>query len=167
MRANEITIGGVYACRVSGKLAPVRVDRSLGRGRWAATNTATGRAVRVSSARLRWEWGNVESRRRYNATQVAERPATAPAGPPPTIESITAFSLLRYAIGRAISCRCGGFLDARSAVLIETRDGGTVVACGRCADRIPPARLEELGARVLCDGRTVGGAVRMAEGMLR
>jgi hypothetical protein len=54
MKKNDITIGGVYVCKVSGKLVPVRIVQASPTGGWQAVNVATGREVRVkTAARLR------------------------------------------------------------------------------------------------------------------
>lgn len=54
MRKNEVEIGGTYHAKVSGRVVVVRIDRESPYGGWEATNTATGRAVRIrTAARLR------------------------------------------------------------------------------------------------------------------
>lgn len=54
MRKNEISIGGTYVCKVSGRLVPVRIVQDNPLGGWNAINVTTGRGVRVrSAARLR------------------------------------------------------------------------------------------------------------------
>jgi len=54
MKKNEITIGGMYAAKVSGKVVPVRIAGESPYGGWEAINTITGRGVRIrSAARLR------------------------------------------------------------------------------------------------------------------
>ena len=54
MKKNEVTIGGVYAAKVSGKVVPVRITGPSPYGGWDAVNTQTQRAVRIrSAARLR------------------------------------------------------------------------------------------------------------------
>jgi hypothetical protein len=54
MKKHEITLGGVYVAKVSGRLTRVRIDRESPHGGWDATNIETGRAIRVrSAARLR------------------------------------------------------------------------------------------------------------------
>ena len=54
MKKNEITIGGVYAAKVSGKVVPVKITGESPYGGWDAVNTQTKRAIRVrSAARLR------------------------------------------------------------------------------------------------------------------
>jgi hypothetical protein len=54
MKKNEITIGGVYAAKVSGKVVPVKITGESPYGGWDAVNTQTRRAVRIrSAARLR------------------------------------------------------------------------------------------------------------------
>lgn len=54
--------------------------------------------------------------------------------------------LVRYAVTRAITCRCGQILDCRSAVLYEAYDrkgesAGIHVLCDRCA-RIAHAKVD-------------------------
>lgn len=54
MKKNEITIGGVYAAKVSGKVVPIRITGQSPYGGWDAVNTQTKRTVRIrSAARLR------------------------------------------------------------------------------------------------------------------
>ena len=54
MKKNEITIGGIYAAKVSGKVVPVKITGESPYGGWDAVNTQTKRAIRVrSAARLR------------------------------------------------------------------------------------------------------------------
>ena len=54
MKKNEVTIGGVYAAKVSGKVVPVRITGASPYGGWDAINAHTKRAVRIrSAARLR------------------------------------------------------------------------------------------------------------------
>lgn len=51
MKQKDIEVGGVYAALVSGTVVPVRIDRESPFGGWEATSIATGRRVRVRSAR--------------------------------------------------------------------------------------------------------------------
>jgi len=54
MKKAEVKVDGTYAAKVSGKVVPVRIDAENPRGGWDATNTATGKKVRIKSAqRLR------------------------------------------------------------------------------------------------------------------
>ena len=54
MKKNEITIGGVYAAKVSGRIVPVLITGESPCGGWDAVNTQTKRAIRIrSAARLR------------------------------------------------------------------------------------------------------------------
>ena len=56
MKKNEITIGGMYAAKVSGKVVPVRITGESPYGGWRAVNMQTQRSVRIrSAARLRRE----------------------------------------------------------------------------------------------------------------
>ena len=54
MKKDQVKIGEVYSVKVSGSMAPVRVDRENPRGGWDGTNMKTKKAVRIKSAqRLR------------------------------------------------------------------------------------------------------------------
>jgi hypothetical protein len=54
MKKNEIKVGGLYRAKVSDKVVTVRIDSTHGKGGWNATNTATGKRIRIKSAqRLR------------------------------------------------------------------------------------------------------------------
>ena len=54
MKKNQITIGGIYAAKVSGKVVPVRITGESPYGGWDAVNTQTKRTVRIrGAARLR------------------------------------------------------------------------------------------------------------------
>lgn len=54
MKKNEIEIGGLYTAKVSDRIVKVRIDSINTHGGWNATNTATGKRIRVKSAqRLR------------------------------------------------------------------------------------------------------------------
>ena len=51
MRRDEVQIGRVYTAKVSDKLVSVRIDGENPHGGWDATNLATGKKVRIKSAR--------------------------------------------------------------------------------------------------------------------
>lgn len=54
MKKDQVKVGGLYTAKVSDKLVTVRIDRAHSGGGWNATNTATGKAIRIKSAqRLR------------------------------------------------------------------------------------------------------------------
>lgn len=54
MTKNEITIGGTYVAKVSGRLVEVRIDREYPRGGWEGTSLSTNKTIRIkSSQRLR------------------------------------------------------------------------------------------------------------------
>ena len=50
MKKEQVQIGGTYVAKVSGQLAPVRIDAESRYGGWDATNIATNRKVRIKSA---------------------------------------------------------------------------------------------------------------------
>lgn len=49
MKRDQVQLGSVYACRVSGRVVPVRVVDRLRSGGYRATNTRTGKPIRVKS----------------------------------------------------------------------------------------------------------------------
>jgi hypothetical protein len=54
MKKDQVTIGGLYAAKVSGTVVPVRITGESAYGGWNAVNTKTGRKVCIrSAARLR------------------------------------------------------------------------------------------------------------------
>ena len=54
MKKAQVQIGQTYICKVSGRLAEVRIKSECPYGGWWAVNTQTGRQVRIRSAqRLR------------------------------------------------------------------------------------------------------------------
>ena len=54
MKKDEIKIGNCYQAKVSDRIVTVRIDSTNSHGGWNATNTATGKRIRIKSAqRLR------------------------------------------------------------------------------------------------------------------
>ncbi len=54
MKKDQVKIGRTYVAKVSDRLVTVRIDSTHSRGGWNATNTATGKRIRIKSAqRLR------------------------------------------------------------------------------------------------------------------
>ena len=54
MKKAQVFVGQRYICKVSGRLAEVRIDSECPHGGWWGVNTQTGRQVRIRSAqRLR------------------------------------------------------------------------------------------------------------------
>jgi hypothetical protein len=57
MKKESVKLGAVYACKVSGEIQPVRLEKANPHGGWDAINVRTHKAVRVkSSQRLRGLW---------------------------------------------------------------------------------------------------------------
>jgi hypothetical protein len=54
MKKDEVKIGHLYVAKVSDRIVTVRIDSTNSHGGWNATNTATGKRIRIKSAqRLR------------------------------------------------------------------------------------------------------------------
>ncbi len=75
MKKDEVKVGGMYVAKVSDKLVTVRIDSTHSKGGWNATNTATGKRIRIKSARrLR---GVAGGRRKKTETREAAEAAVA------------------------------------------------------------------------------------------
>jgi len=73
MKRAEVTIGGIYAAKVSGKVVPVRIDAGNPRGGWTGTNQVTGKQVRIKSApRLRYAMAKKDGKWRRVADGTAK-----------------------------------------------------------------------------------------------
>ncbi len=49
MKKDKVKIGGVYTAKVSDRIVQVRIDSTNSHGGWNATNTATGKRIRIKS----------------------------------------------------------------------------------------------------------------------
>ncbi len=77
MKKTEVKIGDLYVTKVSDKLVTVRIDSTNSHGGWNATNTRTGKRIRIKSAqRLR---GDARKTTKAGAT-VADDKKTEAAG---------------------------------------------------------------------------------------
>ncbi|MBK9128197.1 MAG: winged helix-turn-helix domain-containing protein [Phycisphaerales bacterium] len=54
MKKDQIKIGHLYTAKVSGRIVNVRIDSANSRGGWNATNTATGKHIRIKTAQRLW-----------------------------------------------------------------------------------------------------------------
>ncbi len=101
MKKDEIKIGQCYEAKVSDRIVSVRIDSANSHGGWNATNTTTGKRIRIKSAqRLRRAVGDAAPANRRSKKAGAEiRPAdegivagrAEAAGPEvnPTVEVVT------------------------------------------------------------------------------
>jgi hypothetical protein len=124
MKKHEVKVGGTYTAKVSGKVVPVRIDGQNPRGGWDATNTATGKKVRIKSAqRLR---GAV----RKSKPMALAIPGQA-GGAEPRVEPKAA---KKAKAAKAKGERKGGALDAAVQVL-KTASGGPL-GCKEMVERM-------------------------------
>ncbi|MBK9126296.1 MAG: hypothetical protein IPM13_00640 [Phycisphaerales bacterium] len=54
MKKDQIKIGQCYQAKVSNRVVSVRIDSTNTHGGWNATNTATGKRIRIKSAQRLW-----------------------------------------------------------------------------------------------------------------
>ena len=50
MKKKDVKVGGLYTAKVGDRLVKVRIDSAHSGGGWNATNTATGKRIRIKSA---------------------------------------------------------------------------------------------------------------------
>lgn len=83
MKKDEIKIGQCYEAKVSDRVVSVRIDSANSHGGWNATNTATGKRIRIKSAQ--------RLRRAVPAGRNAAKQADAAPEPEvnPTVEVVT------------------------------------------------------------------------------
>ena len=72
MKKNEVTVGGIYIAKVSGKLAKVKITGESVHGGWDAVNTDTGKAVRVKSPQRLRSPANEKAAQAFKATVEAK-----------------------------------------------------------------------------------------------
>jgi hypothetical protein len=131
MKKSEIKVGGVYQAKVSDRIVDVRIDSTHTQGGWNATNTATGKRIRIKSAqRLRGpaEGGkkNAKATREPKAEDQAEPATEAPATkkaakePKPKTESHTVKKSGVQKANRDLKPKRVSALDAAAQVLEVT-----------------------------------------------
>jgi len=161
MRRQDIVVGEIYWARVGSRVAPIRIDREVGKGRWVATTQDTDREIKVSSARVRpaAHCDPAEPHPRAPHSRPASERESRPTANPysyhaqvasvmlgdATAEDAADRCALLCAVQTAITCRkCGSILDAARAVLWEPQGNGPMaVLCARCH----PAMVSDLEAR--------------------
>lgn len=99
MKKSEVKIGGKYECRVSGNTVSVRIDRESDYGGWEATNTQTGRKVRIkTAARLRGEAATVPPKPLRKKTESNPPSAPEPVSEAPRASKSDAIASVREAV---------------------------------------------------------------------
>ena len=97
MKKNEIKIGHLYMAKVSNRMVRVRIDSVNSRGGWNATNTLTGKRIRIRSAQ----------RLRY-AVAEPEHPVNSPADQttePKRMSALDAAAQILAETGKAMNVR--------------------------------------------------------------
>ena len=95
MKKNQVKVGGMYTAKVSDKLVTVRIDSTHSAGGWHATNTATGKRIRVRSAqRLR---GAVKGAAKVDAKKVK---ATGGGAKPKRVSALDAAAQILKSAGK-------------------------------------------------------------------
>ncbi|NLF29470.1 MAG: hypothetical protein GX591_01130 [Planctomycetes bacterium] len=82
MAKRQIQVGRVYSAKVGGSFLPVRIDASLGHGRYEGVCLPDGRTVKVTSKDIRGDGESVEQWEARSRPQEPEAPAEAPAAAP-------------------------------------------------------------------------------------
>ena len=71
MKNNQVSIGKIYAVKVSGMITPVKLESDSPYGGWNGVNLRTGRDVRIrTAAKLRYELESIPNGFRKMGTTV-------------------------------------------------------------------------------------------------
>ncbi len=139
MKKDEIKVGQSYEAKVSNRIVTVRIDSTNSHGGWNATNTATGKRIRIKSAqRLRRAAGAEAStgRRPRRAAQVE----TAAPEINPTVEVITGQPLPETTGGQRAKPRRAKKVTEPKAKRVSALDAAAQVL----ADSDKPLRAKEM-----------------------
>jgi hypothetical protein len=114
MKKDQIKVGGLYTAKVSDKLVTVRIDSAHSSGGWNATNTTTGKRIRIKSAqRLR---GTAKSGTKAETAKAPEPAAAKDAKAKATGKATTGKAASKKASGEKKPKRVSA-LDAAAQVL--------------------------------------------------
>ena len=142
MKKSDVKVGGVYAAKVSDKIAPVRIDAVNPHGGWAATNEATGKKVRIKSAqRLRGPWPK-------KTTPMVTEKGRGKADDSGIVETVAAVEKGNLADGVTVPRSKRGVATAKDAKKVPGRDRGERGAKGAKQAR---NSLLNLAAEVLAE----------------
>jgi len=151
MKKAEVKVGGTYAAKVSGKVVTVRIDVQNPRGGWDATNTATGKKVRIKSAqRLRGAVHKSKLARRGGPmalaipSQAGEGEAKAARGAP---------DATRANVGRVGASQSGAKAAKKAKVRREKKPSLLDLAAEVLAKAKQPMDCKTIVEKVLASGR--------------
>lgn len=139
MKKDEIKVGQSYEAKVSNRIVTVRIDSTNSHGGWNATNTATGKRIRIKSAqRLRRAAGaEASTGRRPRRTAQVE---TAAPEINPTVEIITGQPLPETTGGQPAKPRRAKKVTEPKAKRVSALDAAAQVL----ADSDKPLRAKEM-----------------------
>jgi len=145
MKKAEVKVGGTYAAKVSGKVVPVRIDAENPRGGWDATNTATGKKVRIKSAqRLRGAVHKSKPMALAIPSQAGEGEAKAARGAP---------DATRANVGRVGASQSGAKAAKKAKVRREKKPSLLDLAAEVLAKAKQPMDCKTIVEKVLASGR--------------
>lgn len=79
MNKKQIQIGLVYSAKVGGALLPVRIDKSLGHGRYEAASMPSGKTLKVSTAVITGEGQTLDEWKDSRTPKEHDLPVPVPA----------------------------------------------------------------------------------------
>jgi hypothetical protein len=118
----QVKVGMVYSCKVGGSFLPVRIDKSLGHGRYEGAAMPSGKTVKISTDAIRGDGESVEKWEARRVPKEHDLPAPAPENGP-----TVAAKGKRTPKPKEPKERKPGGLDAAVRVL---REAGTPMNCG-------------------------------------
>ena len=145
MKKADVKVGGTYAAKVSGKVVPVRIDAENPRGGWDATNTVTGKKVRIKSAqRLRGAVHKAKPMALAIPSQAGEGEAKAARGAP---------DATRANGGREGASRAGAKAAKKTKARREKKPSLLDLAAEVLAKAKEPMDCKTIVEKVLASGR--------------
>jgi len=158
----KIEVGKVFSAKVGSTYVPVRIDRSLGHGRYEGINMIDGAAVKTSAAAVKGTGQTVEQWHASQRPQAQEIAAPAPTSPAlDATGAATAPTSTRSKRGK----RTGSATDTAAATaapvpglkprkvsgldaaVMVLREAGTPLNCGDMATRMLETGLWKTGGK--------------------
>jgi len=132
----KVEVGKVYSAKVGGTFLPVRIDRSLGHGRYEGVCLPDGKTVKIATDAVKGAGETIEQWEARRKPKEQEVPAAAPAAAPDKPKAA--------ATPREKKDRKPSGLDAAVVVLAEA---GKPMNCGDMVRRMLETGLWQTGGK--------------------
>ncbi|OQB77403.1 MAG: hypothetical protein BWX88_05275 [Planctomycetes bacterium ADurb.Bin126] len=137
----KVEVGKVYSAKVGGTFLPVRIDKSLGHGRYEGVCLPDGKTVKIATDAVKGAGESVEQWEARRKPKEQEAPAATPVASAPAVK--TEKSKAPASNGQKKEHRPSG-LDAAVVVLAEA---GKPMNCGDMVKRMLETGLWKTGGK--------------------